>query len=216
MPAPRTIVTPPATQCVAWLWLGEKISGATVASLLVGFAGVVLILRPGLALLHDPSAAIAVLAAVCSSIALVTANRLSTTEPTSRILFYYFLTATLLTGPLVPFGWHPPTGRQWACLVGIGLCMASGQLLVILAYHYARPAAISPFNYSVVVSSGLIGWAVWDDVPGLPAVAGVLLVSLGGALSTVLVGPNARGHFGWVGHWDLPFVHCHPVTAGAA
>ena len=44
--------------------------------------------------------------------------------------------------------------------------MAASQLLVILAYHYAKPAVIAPFNYSVVVFSGLIGWLVWGTTPG--------------------------------------------------
>ena len=59
-------------------------------SLLIGFAGVILILKPGLALLSDPIALIAISAAVFSAFALVAVNQLSNTEPSRRILFYYF------------------------------------------------------------------------------------------------------------------------------
>jgi drug/metabolite transporter (DMT)-like permease len=192
---------------IALVWLKERVSTTTWVSLAVGFVGVVLILRPSPALLRDPAAAVAVGAAACSAVALVTVNKLSVTEPTSRILFYYFLVATVATGPFLPLGWHAPTAKQWGCLGGIGACMAASQLLIILAYHYAKPATIAPFNYSVVVFSGLIGWLFWGDVPGWLALAGVVLVTVGGVMTTATAGPNGRGHFAWVGHWNVPFLH---------
>jgi drug/metabolite transporter (DMT)-like permease len=187
---------------IAWLWLREKITMRIAISLAVGFVGVLLILKPGLGLLRNPAALVATAAAVCSAIALVTVNRLSSTEPTYRILFYYFLVASLLTAPFLPFRWHSPTARQWLILLGIGLCQAASQLLIILAYRYAKPGRIAPFNYSVVVFSGVIGWIVWHNRPDALALVGVLLVSGGGIFTTLKGGANTRGHFGWIGHWN--------------
>jgi drug/metabolite transporter (DMT)-like permease len=192
---------------VALVWLHEKISARMAISLLLGFVGVLLILKPGPDLLRNPAAVIATAAAVCSAIALVTVNRLSSTEPTDRILFYYFLTASVFTVPFLPLGWHWPKGWQWLCLIGIGLCQAGSQLLIILAYRYARPGRIAPFNYSVVVFSGLIGWIFWNNRPDVLAVVGVLCVCAGGILTTMNGGPNTRGHFGWIGHWNALFLH---------
>jgi drug/metabolite transporter (DMT)-like permease len=160
-----------------------------------------------MSLLRNPAALLAIAAAACSALALVTVNRLSSTEPTDRILFYYFLTASLLAAPFLPFGWHFPTERQWLFLVGIGLCQAAGQLFIIFAYRYAKPGRIAPFNYSVVVFSGLIGWIIWHDRPDALALIGVLLVSAGGIFTTLKGGPNTRGHFGWIGHWNADFLH---------
>jgi drug/metabolite transporter (DMT)-like permease len=235
---------------VAWVWLREKISASTAISLAVGFVGVLFILKPGLGLLRNPAALVATAAAVCSAVALVTVNRLSSTEPTYRILFYYFLIASLLTAPFLPFGWDSPTARQWLILLGIGLCQAASQLLIICAYRYAKPGRIAPFNYSVVVFSGLIGWVVWHNRPDALALVGVLLVSVGGIFTTLRAvfrlvsrpltsrdregaentdsltlaarkdprhqpencskgGPNTRGHFGWIGHWNADFHRKH-------
>jgi len=191
---------------VAWVWLREKISLTTAISLAVGFAGVLMILKPGASLLRNPAALLATAAAVCSAIALVTVNRLSKTEPTERILFYYFLIASLLTAPFVPFGWQFPSGRQWLLLLGIGFCQAASQWLLIHAYHYATPGRIAPFNYSVVIFSGLIGWIVWHNRPDALALVGVILVSSGGILTTIMGGPNTRGHYGWIGHWNAEFL----------
>ncbi len=141
------------------------------------------------------------------AVALVTVNRLSTTEPTYRILFYYFLIASLLTAPFLPFGWRLPTQRQWFILLGIGACQAGSQLLIIFAYHYAKPGRIAPFNYSVVVFSGLIGWIVWRHRPDVFSLVGVALVSAGGIFTTIKAGPNTHGHFGWIGHWNAELLH---------
>jgi drug/metabolite transporter (DMT)-like permease len=191
---------------IAWIWMREKIAASTAISLAVGFVGVLLILKPGMSLLRNPAALLATAAAACSAIALVTVNRLSSTDPTDRILFYYFLIASVLTAPFLPFGWHWPSDGQWLFLLGIGLCQAASQLFIIFAYRYAKPGRIAPFNYSVVVFSGLIGWIVWHDRPDALALAGVLLVTAGGIFTTLKGGPNTRGHFGWIGHWNADFL----------
>ena len=172
------------------------------ASLLIGFAGVVVILRPSLALLKNPAAPIALSAALFSAFALVSVNQLSESEPARRILFYYFLFSSIAAAPFAILEWHAPTGREWLFLAGIGLTMAASQVLIILAYQHASPSRIAPFNYIVVIFSGLIGWVVWHNTPGLLSLAGVLLVTAGGVLSTRVSGPHSQGHFGWAGYWN--------------
>ncbi len=198
---------------ITWAWLKEKISGIVWASLLVGFVGVVLILKPSAALVSNPAALIATSAAVFSAFALVTVNRLSSTETTQRILFYYFLISSLASAPFAVMGWHAPTQREWMYLLGIGVFMAASQLLIILAYRHASAGRIAPFNYSVVVFSGLIGWWLWKNTPDMLSLLGVILVTMGGILSTKFGGPNSRGHLGWIGHWNHRFHHSSEETA---
>ncbi len=101
-----------------------------------------------------------------------------------------------------------PTERQWLFLLGIGLCQAASQLLIILRLPLRQAVGrIAPFNYSVVVFSGLIGWIVWHNRPDALALVGVLLVSAGGIFTTLKGGPNTRGHFGWIGHWNADLLH---------
>ena len=82
--------------------------------------------------------------------------------------------------------------------------MAASQLLIILAYKHATAGRIAPFNYTVVIFSGLIGWVVWNNTPDWLSLAGVLLVTVGGVLSTKFGGPNSTGHLGWLGYWNHP------------
>jgi drug/metabolite transporter (DMT)-like permease len=187
---------------VTWVWLKERIGGMVWVSLLIGFAGVILILKPGLELFSNPIALVAISAAVFSALALVAVNQLSNTEPPRRILFYYFLYSSAAAAPFAVLKWRTPTDRQWLFLCGIGLMMAASQLLIILAYKHATAGRIAPFNYTVVIFSGLIGWVVWNNSPDLLSLVGVLLVTAGGVLSTKFGGPNSTGHLGWLGYWN--------------
>lgn len=188
---------------LSWAWLRQRVSGIVWFSVLLGFAGIVLILHPNAAILRNPAALLATAAAAFSAVALVTVNQLSSTDSTDRILFYYFLISSLASLPFALRAWKTPSAHDWLLLTGIGVFMAVSQLLIILAYRHASAERIAPFNYSVVVFSGLIGWFVWHNTPGILALAGVLLVTAGGVLSTKFGGPNARGHFGWIGHWNM-------------
>jgi drug/metabolite transporter (DMT)-like permease len=188
-------------------WLKEKVNGMVWSSVIVGFLGIVLVLKPSTGALSNPYAVIAVCAAIFSALGLVTVNRLSATEPTERVLFYYFLISSLASAPFAATESHNFSSRDWMYLIGIGICMAAAQLLIVLAYHHASAGRIAPYNYSVVVFSGLFGWLGWNDRPDALTLFGILLVTLGGILSTKYGGPHSRGHFGWTGHWNHRF---HP------
>ena len=77
------------------------------------------------------------------------------------------------------------TWSAWAC------SWPSAQLLIILAYQHATASQIAPFNYSVVIFSGLIGWIVWHNTLDWISGVGILLVCVGGILS-ILLAPDAK------------------------
>jgi drug/metabolite transporter (DMT)-like permease len=180
---------------VAFLWNRTPITPAVGISLLVGFIGVVLIIKPGADLLTNPSALIALSAALFSAIALVSVNKLSGHNHPDTILFYYFFIASLATLPFAIFNWGSPTTQEWGYLIGVGVFMAVAQLLIILAYQHATASQIAPFNYSVVIFSGLIGWIVWQNTLDWVAAVGILLVCAGGILS-ILLAPDAKHSHG--------------------
>ena len=187
---------------VALVWMKTPVTPIVATGLVIGFVGVLLILRPSPALLMNPAALVAITAALCSAIALVSVNRLSSTDKPDAILFYYFLISTIAAAPFAVYSWQLPAGIDWGYLAGIGVFMALAQLLIILAYQRGTPERLAPFNYSVVVFSGLIGWLVWGNVPGALALIGIVLVCAGGILSIVFGGPSGKGHPIGHGHWN--------------
>src|SRR5262245_63819916 len=168
---------------ITWLWLKQAIPAKLWASLGIGFVGIVLILQPG-GQLFSWATPLALVAGACSDLALVAVGLLDTTEPPARILAYYFAISSVLTAPFLVTDWTTPGGWGWLWLGGVGVTMALAQLLLILAYDQASAAALSPFNYSVVVFSGLIGWLVWGQVPNVLSLVGVVLVCVAGVLAT--------------------------------
>ena len=180
---------------VALLWNRTPITPAVGISLLVGFIGVVLIIKPGEELFTNPSALIALSAALFSAIALVSVNKLSGHNQPDTILFYYFAIASLATLPFAIYSWSSPTTHEWGLLVGVGVFMAVAQLLIILAYQHATASQIAPFNYSVVIFSGLIGWIVWHTTLDWISGVGIALVCVGGILS-IMLAPDAKHSHG--------------------
>jgi drug/metabolite transporter (DMT)-like permease len=169
---------------VVLIWLKVRIRSLVWLSVGIGFVGILLILQPGVSVFRWATV-LGIVAGICSAVALVAVSRLHVTETALRVLFYYFLISSLLTAPLLLSPWMSPDPQVWLWVIGIGVCMALAQLLLILAYAQASPARLSPFNYSVVVFSGLIDWFFWQQVPNLLAAVGIVLVCAGGIVTTL-------------------------------
>ena len=75
------------------------------------------------------------------------------------------LIGALGTSAFVPFVWVAPEPRHWMLLVFIGLCAATGHFLVILAYERVRAATLAPFGYFEIVTSTLLGFLIFGDLP---------------------------------------------------
>lgn len=188
---------------VVYVWFRKTVQPIVWVSLLVGLLGIVLIIKPGPEIARNPASLIALIAGFLSALALVATNKLSETEPPSRILIYNFGLSTLLLIPVCIWEWKPLTGKQWGLLLAIGFSYAATQYLIILAYRYADAAQLSPFNYSVVVFSGLLGWWFFGNVPGVTALIGTVLICAGGVLSIEAGHSEGRGHGFGSGHWQL-------------
>jgi hypothetical protein len=119
---------------IAWVLFREKASRATWIGAGVGFVGVLLVLQPQ----HHKfnfGALIALAGAFCLAIFFMCVRWLGATEPTSRILFYYFFLSTSLCTPFAIIYWRPFGQRGSTYLVGIALTLLVGQALIVLAYR---------------------------------------------------------------------------------
>jgi drug/metabolite transporter (DMT)-like permease len=188
---------------VVYVWFGKTVRPLVWVSLMIGLAGIVLIIKPGPQMFENPASLLALTAGLFSALALVATNKLTDTEPPIRILFYNFGLSTLLLAPLCIWAWKPLTEKQWFLLLGVGGSYAATQYLIILAYRYASASELSPFNYTVVIFSGLLGWWFFGNVPDILAIVGTVLICAGGILSIVAGHSEGRGHAFGNGHWQL-------------
>lgn len=188
---------------VVWVWLKKKVQPTVWLSLFIGLVGIVLIIRPGPQMFRNPASLVALTSGMFSAVALVATNKLTDTEPPTRILIYNFGISTILLIPVALWVWKPLTGREWLLLLGVGGCYALTQYFIILAYRHATAEEISPFNYMVVVFSGLLGWLVFGNVPGVTAFLGTLLICAGGILSIKSGHREGYGQAQGTGHWKF-------------
>lgn len=172
---------------VAWLWLDERFTWHVIAALAIGFAGVGLILSPEFGDMA-PVAMIALLGGVLAAVAKVTVRRLSASEPTTRIVFYFSaIGVAISTLPLIWF-WQTPTPRQLLWLALLGLFATAGQILLTRGMSCAPAARLGPFTFFSVVFAATLGWFFWEEVLKWTTVFGTLLI----LLSAILVGRGLR------------------------
>jgi drug/metabolite transporter (DMT)-like permease len=164
------------------VWLGEQIPPKLWGVLLIGFAGLLLILRPGFGVFR-PVALVGLSSAAFASIAQVGIRRLTRTEPVTRIVFYFGLIASIAAAPPAALTWRTPTPETWAVLLFMCVLATVGQLTLTRAYVYAPAARIGPFLYAGPVFAGLLDWLIWGRLPDLLFVAGAILVMVAATMA---------------------------------
>jgi drug/metabolite transporter (DMT)-like permease len=168
-------------------WLGERIPTRLWGVLGLGFAGLLLILRPGTGV-FEPAALVGLASAVLASIAQVGIRRLTRTEPVTRIVFYFGLVASVVSLPPAAWWWKSPSPATWAVLLLMGVFATVGQLTLTRAYVHAPAARVGPFLYAGPVFAGLLDWLIWDRLPDRLFVLGAVIVVAAATLALRLRG----------------------------
>lgn len=166
---------------VAGPLLGEKAGLWGVAAALGGFAGVLLIVRPGSGL--DGLGVVFLAINVVANVAYAILSRLlAPTESAITLLFYTALAGTIAFGATLPWtlGTVMPSMLQGALLVGLGVAGGLGHFAYTAAFRHAPASFLAPVNYLQLVWAGLLGWLVFDHVPDLVTIAGMAIVTASG------------------------------------
>ena len=155
----------------------------------IGFIGIGLILKPdsnGFSVWH----LVGFGSAITLAGSILTTRMLTRTEPTNRILFYYFGLSALASLPpaLMKFDAIPLKAVLPLLLIGLSIWLT--MWLYTQAYLNAKASVISPISYSGVVFTGFWGWYFWEQIPDWLSLSGVILVVIGG-VGSVLLGARA-------------------------
>lgn len=175
-----SFVSPLLVTGLAGPLLGEKVGRFRWAVVLVGFVGMLIIVRPGAGVVLQFGALLSFLAALSGAVAAVTIRQLNKTNSSITIVFYFTVFCTAMTAAPLPWVWQTP--RTWELGLGIaaGLLGGTGQYLMTQAYAMAPAAVVGPFNYAGLLWAAAFGWMFWGDVPTWNVVAGaVVLVASG-------------------------------------
>lgn len=166
---------------VILVWYRTGIPVARLVPLLIGFSGIMLVLRPnvdGIDIWH----LIALSSGLGLAISMVSTRELARTEPESRILFYYFSISLLLLIPFFVVNYEPIPVSAIPWLLYVGVVMYATFVVYTKAFSYVPSSVLAPTSYFAIVFAGLLDWAIWDAVPDTPTVLGIALVVCGGLL----------------------------------
>jgi drug/metabolite transporter (DMT)-like permease len=180
---------PILTVIFAAMFLGEQVRLFRILSVALGLTGVLIVLSPRLSVLEGPAthaealgAMLVLGSAVFAALAQVFVRKLVNTEKTEVIVFYFSVTATVLSLITLPFGWVWPTPWEATLLVLAGLLGGVGQTLLTAAYREADASLIAPFDYASMLFALGIGYFVFAEVPTWTMLMGAALVVLAGVL----------------------------------
>lgn len=167
---------------IAFVWMREPVANHVRGAVILGFIGIVLILKPGFGI-FQPIALVGLGAGVLAALAMVCIRRMSALEPAIRIVFYFTALSTMISaGPLL-WSWQSPQPELWWLLILIGLLAVVGQFLLTKGYSFAPAAQIGPFTYANIVFATFIGWVFWGETLDSLTWAGALLICIAGIVA---------------------------------
>jgi drug/metabolite transporter (DMT)-like permease len=172
-------VSPLIVTLLAARMLNERVGWQRWTGILLGFAGVLVIIRPGAGVTH-PAALFVMITAVVFAVYSVLTRRLAGVDDAFTTIFHTGVAATIVTTLIVPFFWVWPSLEQWALLLVLGALGGIGHFLLILAYQRAQASVLAPFAYTQIVWATLAGWLLFGELPDGVALIGSLIVSAGG------------------------------------
>ena len=155
--------------------LGEHVDRARWAAVIVGFAGVLVVMRPGLGVLHW-AASLALFAALATALYQVSTRKLAETDSSLTIFFYVTIFGVVALAPVMPFVWTPVTGDGWLYILGAGIAGGLGHWFMIKSLAHAPGSVVAPFNYAQIVAATGLGWAWFGDIPDLWTFVGLAIV----------------------------------------
>lgn len=179
------MLTPLLITLLAAHSLGEHISAWRWFLVFGGFAGAVIIVRPGSEMLGVAALFPLGLVITNASFQILTA-RLARTDSPGTMHFYTGWVGALACGLLLPWSWTALSGQAWLLMCLTGLLASIGHLLLIQGYRRAPAGTLTPFLYFQIAFATLAGWLVFRHSPDLATWLGMLIIAACGAAGTFL------------------------------
>jgi drug/metabolite transporter (DMT)-like permease len=179
-----SFASPLITVVLAAAILKERVRIFRWTAVIVGFVGVVVMLLPHLDIgrysgvataAATVGAMFAVASAICSAGTVIQTRRLTRTETTPSIVFYFSLICAILASLTLPFAWHTPTWLELLALVSMGFLGGVAHIFLTESYRHASASVIAPFDYTAMLWALALGYWIFGEVP-------TSLVFLGGAI----------------------------------
>jgi len=176
-----SFIHPVLLTLLAVIFLGEKVGRLGWVAVLLGFSGVLIIVRPGGGL-FTLAAILPLGLALCFSSYQILTRVIARTETSINSLFCVLLVGSLVMSLALPFVWVDPTPKGLLFFGLIGVTSGIGHFSTIKALEYAPASIIAPFAYIQLVWISILGVLVFGDFPDGITMIGMAIVVAGGLL----------------------------------
>jgi drug/metabolite transporter (DMT)-like permease len=179
-----SFAAPLITVAMAALWLKERVRIYRWSAVIIGFAGVLVMLLPHLDVSGTAAAAGAAIGAFFglagaffNAGSIIQTRHLTKSETTSSIVFYFSLICALAGLLTWPFGWNTPSGTELAALIGIGLCGGLGHIVLTESYRWAPASLVAPFEYTSMLWALMLGYLAFGELPTALGFLGAAIIA---------------------------------------
>ena len=172
-------VTPLMITVLAVPVLGEVVRPQGWLAVLIGFAGMLVVVRPGLGGMH-PAALLVIASSLCWSVAMLITRRIVGVDRASVTLLWTSATGFILLLGALPFFLQPMSLREFGLCLAVGVVASGGQWLAVLAYLYARATVLAPLSYAQLIWSSALGFLVFGTVPDRFVLIGAAIIAVSG------------------------------------
>lgn len=164
------------TALLALWFLDEPVGRHRLAAIAVGFLGVLIVMRPGVAGLFDTRALIALLGALGAAMAVTSVRRLSQTETTATLLVYQSLFVGLLAGVPLFWLWTTPDLFGLLFLMAMGVLATLGQWIGVRALRLGEASVIGNIEYTKLIYAAVLGVVIFAEIPDAYTMAGAAII----------------------------------------
>ena len=180
-----SFVAPIFATVLAALLLNEKVGPHRAGAVVIGFAGVLMMVEPhgifGEFATGSPLGAVMALsAALFSAFVVVFIRQMSATETSEAIVFYFMVVCAAAGAVTMLWGFAPLSWTQMSWLVLCGILGGVGQVCMTYCYRYAEPSFLAPFDYAAMVWAVALGYFIFAEVPKTMVLAGAGVVIVSG------------------------------------
>lgn len=161
-------------------FLGEWVGWRRMVAIMVGFSGILVVVRPGLTA-FEPALLLAFGSMLCYAAFMLLTRYLSAFDAPEVTLFYSLLAGTFIMGPVAWVDWvWPEAASTWLLLISMGFWGGLGHYIFILAYRHAPASVLAPFIYLGLITHTAGGYLVFGQVPDAWTIAGAAIVIASG------------------------------------
>ena len=155
--------------------LNEKVGPRRIVAVIVGFIGIMFIIKPGFAEFNNAFLT-ALGTGLSYSLYMISTRKLTYTDTPLKTLAFTGLVGLFTMCVFQPFIWIQPTVFEWLLMLAMGFVATTGHFLIILSFRYSEASILAPFSYWEILTNILIGFYFFDNIPDSWTWVGIFII----------------------------------------